>query len=138
MQKRRCPIRVMLLHEDEDFILVHTIFKDTRTGRDFDLSLGADDAITRKANGRTIYRVLDLTATRFVPPAAIQHFRRARHKWTQGSSSLTMLVTTHPLLCALVKTLYRMFPRLRPHLRHAATLEEAYSLIERLTTDELI
>jgi hypothetical protein len=128
----------MLLHEDEDFLLVHAIYHDPWTWRDFYLSLAADDAITRKAEGRTIYRVLDLSATRFVPPGAVRHLRRVRHKWTQGSSGLTVLVTTHPLLRAVVRTLSRMFPRLRPYLRHAASVEEAYSLIERLTSNELM
>jgi hypothetical protein len=138
MQRRRSPIRVMLLHEGEEFILVHAIYHEPWTWRDFYLSLEADDAITRKANGRTIYRVLDMTAVRFVPPGAIRHFRQVRHNWMQGSSNLTVLVSTHPLLHALTRTLCHLSPRLRPYLRHAATLEEAYSLIERLTTDEII
>ncbi len=138
MQKRRSPIRVMLLHEDEDFLLVHTIFQDPWTWRDFYLSQAADDAITRKADGRAIYRVMDLTTTRFVPPRAINHFRRIRHKWLRDSSGLTVFVTTHPLLRAVGQTLSRMFPHSRPNLRHAATVEEAYALIERLTRDEIM
>jgi hypothetical protein len=128
----------MLLHENDDFLIVHTVYHDPWTWRDFYLSLDADDAITGKANGRTIFRVVDLTATRFVPPGAIRHFRRVRHKWMRQSAGLTVFVTTHPLLCAVGKTMSRLFPRTRPNLRHAATLEEAYSLIERLTTDEII
>jgi hypothetical protein len=128
----------MLLHEDEDFMLVHTIFKDSWTWRDFYMSLAADDAIINKADGRAIYRVLDMTATRYVPAGAVQHFCRVRHKWLEGSSGLTVFVTTHPVVRALLKTLSRSFPRIRPYLRQASSVEEAYNLIERLTSNELI
>jgi hypothetical protein len=128
----------MLLYDDDDFLIVHTIYTDPWTWGDFYRALARDQAITRQANGRTVYRVIDFTETKHVPPGALQHFRRARRFLFGDPSVTTLFVATHPVMRALTQTISRMYPRYRTHARSAPSVEEAYALIERLTTSEML
>jgi len=138
MKIRKPAIEVMLLYDDDDFMIVHTIYTDPWTWRDFYRALARDRAMVRQANGRTVYRVIDFTETRHVPPGALQHFRRARRVLFGNPSVTTFFVAAHPVMRALTQTISRLYPRYRPHARGAASVEEAYALIERLTTSEML
>jgi|FLYN01.1.fsa_nt_gi hypothetical protein len=132
------PIEIMLAHEDERKIILHEEYHDPWSWDDFYAALDQERAITRTANGRTVYRVVDLRGTTFVPPGAIQHFRRASERLVQNPSpfGMTVYVTTDPFVRALGNLLRSRFPQAGRNIRRAATLPEAYLLIQRLSRDE--
>ncbi len=137
MEIPQSPIEVTWLFEDEQMLILYGIYTDPWTWDDFDASLQYDRELTRSAGGRAVYRVLDLTQTHFVPPGATRHLRLAAEQFAHANH-LTILVATDPLLRAMGTLMMRLFPRSLSYMRHAAKIEEASALIERLTRNELI
>jgi hypothetical protein len=134
MESRRSPIEVALIAEDENMAVLYCGYSDPWTWNDFYAALAQDEAISQSFNGRTLYRVVDLSETQFIPPGAVKHFRKASRYLM--NAELTVYVTTNSVVRSVGKLMGSMFPRTAPRVRHVATLAEAGELISRLTADE--
>jgi len=134
------PIDVVLIHVDDEMVIIHSVYSDPWTWDDFYNAFSREEHITRTAGGRTIYRVLDLTQTRFVPSGLFQHFRKMARRLAQAKSpyETTVIVTTNPHVLAVGTILNRLFPKAALHIRHAATVPDAYILIQRLSGDSVL
>lgn len=128
------PIEVTLIAEDENVAVLYCGYSDPWTWDDFYTALAQDEAITQNLNGRTIYRVVDLSESQFVPSGAVKHFRKASGYLM--NAELTVYVTTNSVVRGVGKLMGSMFPRTAPRVRHVATLAEAGEIIARLTADD--
>ncbi len=134
------PIEVMLIHESEDMLIVHSIYHDPWTWKDFHKALRKDRRLTRAADGRTVYRVMDLSETGFFPAGIVRHFGNMFRRLARTASPFetTVLVTSNPYLYTLSRILCRYYPKAALHVRHVPTLLEAYVLIRRLSSDSVL
>jgi hypothetical protein len=128
------PIEVTLIAEDENMAVLYCGYSDPWTWSDFYAALEQDEAITHNFNGRTIYRVVDLSETQFIPPGGVKHFRKVSSYLM--NAELTVYVTTNSVVRGVGKLISSMFPRAATRVRHVATLAEAGEIISRLTADD--
>lgn len=134
------PIEVMLIHQSDEMLIVHSIYHDPWTWHDFYGAMSQDRRITRSADGRTVYRVMDMSETRFIPSGIVGHFGRMfrRFAHTRSPFETTVLVTSNPYLHTLGRILCRFYPKAALHMRHVPTVPEAYVLIKRLSGEEVL
>jgi hypothetical protein len=134
------PIEVLLIHQNDDMLIVHSVYSHSWTWNDFYQALSREERLTRSANGRTVYRVLDFSETRYIPAGIVRHYGKMFRRIARPRSPFdtTVLVTSNEYVYTLGRILCRFYPKAALHIRHVPTVPEAYVLIKRLSSDGVL